>query len=136
MNKLTLMAVFAHPDDEAFGTGGKLAKYAAQGCDVYLVTATRGEAGQIAEPDLATAVIDVSEHAEAKLRGTQCHTIQVGRSNRFADTSDGTLQDPWFRHEHFLLARSTVGWPEKAEADLFTRIVSGRASSDACQVKR
>jgi N-acetyl-1-D-myo-inositol-2-amino-2-deoxy-alpha-D-glucopyranoside deacetylase len=54
MSKLTLMAVFAHPDDEAFGTGGTLAKYAAKGCDVYLVTATRGEAGEIAEPGLAT----------------------------------------------------------------------------------
>jgi LmbE family N-acetylglucosaminyl deacetylase len=54
MTKRTLMAVFAHPDDEAFGTGGTLAKYAAEGCDVFLVTATRGEAGKIAESDLAT----------------------------------------------------------------------------------
>jgi LmbE family N-acetylglucosaminyl deacetylase len=49
-----MMAVFAHPDDEAFGTGGTLARYAAEGVDVYLVTATRGEAGQIAAPELAT----------------------------------------------------------------------------------
>ena len=55
MNKRTLMAIFAHPDDEAFGAGGTLAKYAAQDCNVYLVTATRGEAGGIAEPDLTTA---------------------------------------------------------------------------------
>ena len=43
-----LMAVVAHPDDEAFGMGGTLARYAAEGCAVYVVTATRGEAGQIA----------------------------------------------------------------------------------------
>jgi len=49
------MAIFAHPDDEAFGVGGTLSRYAAEGCDIYLVTATRGEAGQITEPDLATA---------------------------------------------------------------------------------
>jgi LmbE family N-acetylglucosaminyl deacetylase len=54
MTKPTLMAVFAHPDDEAFGTGGTLTRYAAEGCDVYLVTATRGEAGQIAASGLAT----------------------------------------------------------------------------------
>jgi len=54
MNKYTILTVFAHPDDEAFGTGGTLSKYAAEGHDVYLVTATRGEAGGIAEPDLAT----------------------------------------------------------------------------------
>lgn len=54
MKPFVLLAVFAHPDDEAFGTGGTLAKYAAEGCEVYLVTATRGEAGGIALPALAT----------------------------------------------------------------------------------
>jgi LmbE family N-acetylglucosaminyl deacetylase len=49
-NNLTLAAIFAHPDDEAFGTGGTLAKYASQGVDVHLITATLGEAGQIANP--------------------------------------------------------------------------------------
>lgn len=49
-----LMAVVAHPDDEAFGMGGTLARYAAKGCAVYVVTATRGEAGQIAVAEAAT----------------------------------------------------------------------------------
>jgi LmbE family N-acetylglucosaminyl deacetylase len=30
-SSLTLMAVHAHPDDEATGTGGVLARYAAEG---------------------------------------------------------------------------------------------------------
>ncbi|RME77212.1 MAG: hypothetical protein D6784_04070 [Chloroflexi bacterium] len=51
-DKLSLVAIFAHPDDEAFGTGGTLARYAAEGVDVHLVTATRGEAGQIANPNI------------------------------------------------------------------------------------
>jgi len=50
----TLMAVVAHPDDEAFGMGGTLSRYAAEGCAVYVVTATRGEAGQIAVAEAAT----------------------------------------------------------------------------------
>ena len=54
MKKLTLMAIFAHPDDEAFGTGGTLSRYAAEDHDVYLVTATRGEAGQIADPKMGS----------------------------------------------------------------------------------
>jgi LmbE family N-acetylglucosaminyl deacetylase len=42
---LRLMCVLAHPDDESLGTGGILAKYAAEGVATYLVTATRGERG-------------------------------------------------------------------------------------------
>ncbi|MEO8075535.1 MAG: PIG-L family deacetylase [Acidobacteriota bacterium] len=41
-----LMAVLAHPDDESLGFGGSLAKSALEGAEVYLVTATRGEAGR------------------------------------------------------------------------------------------
>ena len=49
-----LLAAFAHPDDEAFGTGGTLARYASEGAHVTLVCATRGEAGEISDPGLAT----------------------------------------------------------------------------------
>lgn len=268
MSELRLMAVFAHPDDEAFGTGGTLTRYAAEGCDVYVVTATRGEAGQIAHPDLATpaslpyvreqelrcacqiygvhpprfldyqdrqltivnqsqavsrlvriirelrpqvlitfgpegiyghydhiavhrwatiavdlaagpdcfpeqladacqphqvskvyfralpeaqlaamagedgkpaavmmdgvpfyfvarreseitTVIDVSNYVEAKLRGIQCHATQVGRHNRYNDRPDAVMRENWFQREHFVLARSTVGWPPGVEMDLF-----------------
>jgi LmbE family N-acetylglucosaminyl deacetylase len=42
---LTLMAVHAHPDDEAIGTGGILARYADEGVQVVLVTCTNGELG-------------------------------------------------------------------------------------------
>ena len=40
------MAVVAHPDDEALGLGGTLAKYASEGVETYVVTATRGENGR------------------------------------------------------------------------------------------
>ena len=42
---LTLMAVHAHPDDEATGTGGVLARYAAEGMRTVLVTCTDGACG-------------------------------------------------------------------------------------------
>jgi LmbE family N-acetylglucosaminyl deacetylase len=42
---LTLMAVHAHPDDEATGTGGLLAKSAAEGIHTILVTCTDGRCG-------------------------------------------------------------------------------------------
>jgi LmbE family N-acetylglucosaminyl deacetylase len=41
-----LLAVLAHPDDESLGVGGTLAKCAAEGADVFLITATRGEGGR------------------------------------------------------------------------------------------
>ncbi len=47
----TLMAVHAHPDDEAISTGGILAKYAAEGIRTILVNGTKGEAGEILNPD-------------------------------------------------------------------------------------
>jgi LmbE family N-acetylglucosaminyl deacetylase len=50
----TVLACFAHPDDEAFGTGGVLAKHSAEGDRVVLVCATRGECGEISDPALAT----------------------------------------------------------------------------------
>ncbi|OGO41544.1 MAG: hypothetical protein A2W36_01495 [Chloroflexi bacterium RBG_16_58_14] len=50
----TLLAIFAHPDDEAFGTGGSLAAYARAGARVVLACATRGEVGEISDPSLAT----------------------------------------------------------------------------------
>ena len=45
MDRLTLMAVHAHPDDEASSTGGILAKYASEGVQTVLVTCTNGELG-------------------------------------------------------------------------------------------
>ncbi len=87
-NELSLMAFFAHPDDEAFGTGGTLAKYASQGCDVYLVTATRGEAGQIVVPDLATPA-NLPYVRERELR-CACEVYGV-HPPRFLDYPDGLL---------------------------------------------
>ena len=45
MERLTLMAVHAHPDDEASSTGGILAKYVSEGVRTVLVTCTNGELG-------------------------------------------------------------------------------------------
>lgn len=42
---LTLMAVHAHPDDEASSTGGVLARYAEEGLRTVVVTCTNGEFG-------------------------------------------------------------------------------------------
>jgi LmbE family N-acetylglucosaminyl deacetylase len=62
-----LLAVFAHPDDESFGPGGTLARYAHQGCQVDLVCATRGEAGESDLDDLGDCE-DLACRREEELR--------------------------------------------------------------------
>jgi len=54
MAQWRLLACFAHPDDEAFVGAGVLAMSTARGVDVRLICATRGGAGDIRTPDLAT----------------------------------------------------------------------------------
>lgn len=43
-----MLLVFAHPDDESFVLGGTIAKASSEGAEIYLVSATRGEAGKTA----------------------------------------------------------------------------------------
>lgn len=50
----SILACFAHPDDESFSVGGTIAHYASLGIPTTLVCTTRGEAGKIADPALAT----------------------------------------------------------------------------------
>jgi LmbE family N-acetylglucosaminyl deacetylase len=40
------MVITAHPDDETLGFGGAIARYAAEGVDITLITATRGDRGR------------------------------------------------------------------------------------------
>src|ERR1017187_7108190 len=53
-----LLLVHAHPDDEAIGTGATMAKYAAEGAHVTLVTCTLGELGEVIPPELAHLAAD------------------------------------------------------------------------------
>jgi LmbE family N-acetylglucosaminyl deacetylase len=68
VNTLRLMCVFAHPDDESLGTGGTLAKYAGEGVETYLVTATRGERGRFrdGEPRPSDDVVGTTREAELR----------------------------------------------------------------------
>ncbi len=50
--KLRLMAVHAHPDDESSKGAATMARYVAEGHEVMVVTCTGGEAGSILNPAL------------------------------------------------------------------------------------
>jgi N-acetyl-1-D-myo-inositol-2-amino-2-deoxy-alpha-D-glucopyranoside deacetylase len=53
-----LLLVHAHPDDETIGTGVTMAKYAAEGAQVCLVTCTLGEEGEVLVEDLEHLAAD------------------------------------------------------------------------------
>lgn len=81
-----LLAVFAHPDDESFAIGGTLAKYAAEGVKVVVVSATRGEAG-VSDLD----AVEAAALREAELRQA---AAELGVSRVvFLGYSDGGLAD-------------------------------------------
>ncbi len=50
--KLRLMAVHAHPDDESSKGAATMAKYVAEGAEVLVVTCTGGERGSVLNPKL------------------------------------------------------------------------------------
>lgn len=51
---MTVIFVFAHPDDETFSSGGTIHKLTKSGHSVKLITATKGEAGSLGNPPIAT----------------------------------------------------------------------------------
>ncbi len=84
-----LLGAFAHPDDEVFCAGGTMARAAEAGAEVMIVSATRGELGQIRDPAAATrrtlgAVREEELRAAAAELGVQ--RVQV------LAYPDGTLQ--------------------------------------------
>lgn len=62
-----LIVVLAHPDDESFGMGGTLAYYAAQGIDVHLLCATKGEAGDV-DPEIMIGYDSIADLRESELK--------------------------------------------------------------------
>jgi LmbE family N-acetylglucosaminyl deacetylase len=61
-----ILSVLAHPDDESFGMGGTLAKYASEGAQVHLICATRGEAGEV-DPECLAGYDSIADLRVAEL---------------------------------------------------------------------
>lgn len=90
-----LLLVHAHPDDESINNGVTMAKYAAEGAHVALVTCTLGEEGEVIPPELAHLAPDrddtlgpfrVGELAAAmKELGVADHRF-LGGTGRFRDS--------------------------------------------------
>jgi N-acetyl-1-D-myo-inositol-2-amino-2-deoxy-alpha-D-glucopyranoside deacetylase len=104
-NDRRLLLVHAHPDDESIGTGATMAKYAAEGAGVTLVTCTLGELGEIIPPELADLAWDkqnkLGEYrigeldAACKALGVTDHRF-LGRPGRWHDSGMmGTPSNDW-----------------------------------------
>ena len=84
-----LLAIYAHPDDEAFSVGGTFATFTDRGGRVTLVCATRGEAGEISDPVLAMPET-LGSVREVELRAAMRH---VGVSDiRFLGYRDSGMR--------------------------------------------
>lgn len=83
-----ILLLLAHPDDETFGPGGTIARYAEEGTDVFLATATRGEAGMLGDPP----VTDRAHIGEVRTRELMCAAEILGiRKVSFLGFQDGQL---------------------------------------------
>jgi N-acetyl-1-D-myo-inositol-2-amino-2-deoxy-alpha-D-glucopyranoside deacetylase len=85
----TLLLVHAHPDDEAISTGGVMMKAKADGHRVVLVTATRGEAGEIYNMDPESTRPHLGEVREKELEAA-ARILGVNRGE-FLDYRDSGM---------------------------------------------
>ncbi len=111
---LTLMAVHAHPDDEATSTGGTLARYAAEGVRTVLVTCTNGEMGdglggaKPGEPGHRGA--EVVEERRRELEES-CRILGIAHLEMLGYRDSGMM-----------------GWPANDEPDAFWNLDAGEAA--------
>src|SRR6478735_2444333 len=85
-----VLGIFAHPDDETLCAGGTLAKYAAAGAEVRVVSLTRGGAGQIRDASAATR----ATLAAVREKELEAAAVQLGLTEaRCLDHPDGGLAE-------------------------------------------
>ena len=74
MSQRRMLIALAHPDDESFGLGGLIARYVAEGVEVYLICSTDGGAGTVS-PELLNGYNSV---AELRLAELDCAASKLG----------------------------------------------------------
>ena len=120
MTALTLLTVHAHPDDETIGTGGTMARYAAEGVRVVCVTCTYGENGEIVVPEM-----DTPEHHE---RLGEIRREEIAR----ALARLGRIEHRWLGYRDSGMA----GTPENDDPRSFWRADLGEAVERLVRILR
>lgn len=91
-----LLAVLAHPDDESFGPGGTLAKYAGEGVEVHVAICTDGAAGSVTEEfeaarDRLVEIRMQELEAAVEILGVRLHLLGFRDSGYIGDPAN---EDP------------------------------------------
>lgn len=98
MKAYKLLATMAHPDDESFGPGGTLARYAAEGVEVHICTLTDGAAGT-ADPNCWDCLEGYEDLAERRREELKCAVDILGGKLHFMGYRDSGMQgDPGNQH--------------------------------------
>jgi len=90
-----LLAVLAHPDDESFGIGGSLARYADEGVDVHIAIATDGVAGSVA-PGYEHTLIELAAVRRRELE--EAIAVLGATLHTFGYRDSGYIGDPANQH--------------------------------------
>ena len=117
--KRTLLSVLAHPDDESFGMGGTLAKYAEDGTEVHLICATRGEAGDV-DPEFLEGQPSIGHLREMELR---CAVDKLGiREVKMLDYRDSGMSGSADNTNPEALINASLGLVAKEIAEYIRQI--------------
>ena len=120
-----LLLVHAHPDDETINNGVTMAKYAASGAQVTLVTCTRGEEGEVLVTELANLASDkddkLGEHREVELKDAMA---QLGINDfRFLGAPSKKWRDS-----------GMMGTPQNERGDVFWQADLDEASNELVKI--
>lgn len=120
-----LLLVHAHPDDETINNGVTMAKYAAAGAQVTLVTCTRGEEGEVLVTELANLASDkddkLGEHREIELKDAM---EQLGINDfRFLGAPNKKWRDS-----------GMIGTPQNERGDVFWQADLDEVSNELVKI--
>ena len=120
-----MLLVHAHPDDETINNGVTMAKYAASGVDVTLVTCTRGEEGEVLVEKLANLASSkddkLGEHREIELKNAMA---ELGISDfRFLGAPSKQWRDS-----------GMMGTPQNERKDVFWQSNLDEAASELVKI--
>ncbi|MCC3776238.1 N-acetyl-1-D-myo-inositol-2-amino-2-deoxy-alpha-D-glucopyranoside deacetylase [Streptomyces sp. UNOB3_S3] len=121
-----LLLVHAHPDDESINNGATMAKYAAEGAHVTLVTCTLGEEGEVIPPALAHLTADRDDTLGAHRAGElDAAMAELGVTDHLLLGGPGRYRDS-----------GMMGAPQNDHPDCFWRADVDEAATSLVEVIR